>query len=88
MPQIIVTADRTDEDGTAAVMFRERVNARDFESDHFAHQLLERVGWAVGDAHDADRQAVDGTADKTPSANAQPRRSASVVTTASYTPAP
>lgn len=88
MPQIIVTADRTAEDGTAAVMFRERVSARDLESDHFAHQLLERVGWAVGDAHDADRQAAERPGDKTPGAKAQPRRSASVVTTASYTPAP
>jgi hypothetical protein len=58
MPQIIVTADETDNHGEGAVMLRERVNVTDFESDHFAAQLVERLGWAVGDAaaveeHDA-----------------------------------
>ena len=51
MPQIIVTADRATDTGEAPVMFRERVSARDFESPHFANQLVERLGWAVGDAH-------------------------------------
>jgi hypothetical protein len=50
MPQIIVTADRNQ----APVMLRERVNATDFESEHFATQLVERLGWAVGDAHEAE----------------------------------
>ena len=50
MPQIIVMADTAAEDGQAPVMFRERVNVRDFESRHFANQLVERLGWAVGDA--------------------------------------
>jgi hypothetical protein len=57
MPQIIVTADSPTEDGAASVMFRERVTERDFESGHFATQLMERLGWAVGDAHAADRQS-------------------------------
>jgi hypothetical protein len=34
-------------------MLRERVNVADFESDHFAAQLVERLGWAVNDAHEA-----------------------------------
>jgi hypothetical protein len=51
MPQIIVTADRATDTGESPVMFRERVSARDFESPHFANQLVERLGWAVGDAH-------------------------------------
>jgi hypothetical protein len=53
MPQIIVTAggtDRTDE----AVLLRERVNVADFESDHFAAQLVERLGWAVNDASEVE----------------------------------
>jgi len=50
MPQIIVTADRDE----APVMLRERVNTTDFESRHFAAQLVERLGWAVSDAHDAE----------------------------------
>jgi hypothetical protein len=47
MPQIIVTADQASDE---AVMLRERVNVSDFESDHFAAQLVERLGWAVSDA--------------------------------------
>jgi hypothetical protein len=35
-------------------MLRERVNVADFESDHFAAQLVERLGWAVSDAHEAE----------------------------------
>jgi hypothetical protein len=50
MPQIIVTADNLTDGREPPVMFRERVNVRDFESDHFAAQLVERLGWAVGDA--------------------------------------
>ena len=54
MPQIIVTADRTDDRDQGAVMLRERVNIADFESDHFAAALVERLGWAVSDASDAE----------------------------------
>jgi hypothetical protein len=51
MPQIIVIADTPGETDAAQVMFRERVTKRDFDSGHFAAQLAERLGWAVGDAH-------------------------------------
>lgn len=50
MPHILVIADRTPEGDEPQVMFRERVSVRDFESRHFAQQLVERIGWAVGDA--------------------------------------
>ncbi len=50
MPQIIVAADRGAAFGEGAVTFRERVNVTDFESEHFAAQLIERLGWAVEDA--------------------------------------
>jgi hypothetical protein len=50
MPQIIVAADRGAAFGEGAVTFRERVNVADFESGHFAAQLVERLGWAVADA--------------------------------------
>jgi hypothetical protein len=49
MPEIIVTTDKQ-ADGGQPVMFRERVSAQDFDSPHFARQLVERIGWAVGDA--------------------------------------
>jgi hypothetical protein len=54
MAQIIVTADESTDAGEGAVMFRERVNLSDFESRHYAKQLLERLGWAVEDAHDVE----------------------------------
>jgi hypothetical protein len=50
MPQIIVMADKQTDGAEPPIMFRERVNVRDFESHHFASQLVERLGWAVGDA--------------------------------------
>ncbi len=55
MPQIIVTADRRTDGDTRAVMFTERVSVRDFESPHFQSQLVERLGWAVGDAQVAEQ---------------------------------
>ncbi len=56
MPQIIVTAKPADLQGEDAVMLRERVNATDFESQHFADQLVERIGWAVADAADVEQR--------------------------------
>ena len=57
MPQIIVLADSERQRGEDAVMLRERVSVSDLESDHFAAQLVERLGWAVGDAHEVERDA-------------------------------
>jgi hypothetical protein len=58
MPQIIVTADKPNDDGEKPVMFRERVNVSDFESRHFANQLMERIGWAVGDADELNHRSA------------------------------
>jgi hypothetical protein len=55
MPQIIVTADRGAAFAEGAVTLRERVSVADLESKHFATQLLERLGWAVSDAHEVER---------------------------------
>jgi hypothetical protein len=55
MPQIIVTADRGAAFGGGAVMLRERVTVADLESEHFATQLVERLGWAVADADEVER---------------------------------
>lgn len=51
MPQIIVMADARDR----SVTFTERVTVSDFESRHFQTQLVERLGWAVEDAHAVER---------------------------------
>ena len=49
MPRIIVQAEP--EDAQEPVnMLAERLQTSDLESDHFAAQLIERVGWAVEDA--------------------------------------
>ena len=55
MPQIIVAADGEAAFGEGAVTHRERVTVADFESKHFATQLVERLGWAVEDAHQVER---------------------------------
>ena len=59
MPQIIVAADRGAAFGEGAVTFRERVNVTDFESEHFAAQLIERLGWAVEDADQEESRPED-----------------------------
>jgi hypothetical protein len=51
MPRIIVMANNPSEGGERTVMFTERVTVSDFESNHFRTQLVDRLGWAVGDAH-------------------------------------
>lgn len=55
MPQIIVKADHTDRDEDQ-VMLRERINVTDFESERFAANLVERLGWAVLDASEVERE--------------------------------
>jgi hypothetical protein len=62
MPQIIVAADRGAAFGEGAVTFRERVNVTDFESEHFAAQLVERLGWAVEDADVVERRQPESSA--------------------------
>jgi hypothetical protein len=55
VPRIIVMADSA----TDRVMLSERVGVADLDSEHFRAQLLERLSWAVGDAHTvehADRE--------------------------------
>jgi hypothetical protein len=61
MPEIIVRAEPEQGD-EAAVVLRERVTQRNLESDHYAGQLIERIGWAVLDAsepQDGGRRQID-----------------------------
>lgn len=55
MPQIIVQAAPGDRPGS--VTLKERVNGTDMHSDHFAGQLVERIGWALMDAEDLEDSA-------------------------------
>jgi hypothetical protein len=56
MPQILVVTD-PEEQATSQVVYRERIATSDLESDHFSGQLVERVGWAVRDAGQLERQS-------------------------------
>jgi hypothetical protein len=55
MPQIIVTAGDAADVTEGTVVLRERINVSDFESERFAANLVERLGWAVTDAADVER---------------------------------
>jgi len=55
MPQLLISTDRHGEDA-GTVVYRERINLSDLESDHFSHQLVERVGWALSDADELEHE--------------------------------
>jgi hypothetical protein len=71
VPRIIVQADARD-GSEAAVLMAERVNVSDFESRHFSDQLVERIGWAVFDAVEAEEDDVRSTSPAAPKATAAP----------------
>ncbi|HEX2392769.1 MAG TPA: hypothetical protein VHI77_07600 [Solirubrobacterales bacterium] len=56
MPQILVVTDAPEGAGTT-VVYRERIASSDLESAHYSGQLVERVGWAVRDANQLEREA-------------------------------
>ena len=59
MPRIIVMSDPSSE-REGAVTLDERVTSANLRSGHDSAQLIERVGWAVHDADEAEREeAVD-----------------------------
>jgi hypothetical protein len=55
MPQILIVTDSPQSAGE--VVYRERIDSADLESDHFSGQLVERVGWAITDADELERRA-------------------------------
>ena len=63
MPSVIIVAE-TDTDEPSkfkhdrrAFQLKERVTASDLSDPHVAAQLIERIGWALADAEDAERAA-------------------------------
>ena len=62
MPRIIVTADPGEKLGRLPqqppILLDERVDTIHLSDEHAAQQLIERVGWAVADAEDAERVAA------------------------------
>ena len=63
MPSVIVVAvSDTDEPipfsrDRRAFQLKERMSASDLSDPHIAAQLIERIGWALTDAEDAERAA-------------------------------
>lgn len=53
MPEIIVSVEKESE-RDAPVLLRERVSESSLASEHYAAQLMERIGWAVVDASEAE----------------------------------
>jgi len=65
MPKIMVISTPTTEHDNA-VTLEEVVEPVHFESPHHAAQLIERVGWAVTDAKDAEDLGGSPDADEDP----------------------
>ena len=57
MPRVMVIADQNQQD-QAQVLLDERVESVHLSDDHSAMQLVERLGWAISDAEDAERVQV------------------------------
>lgn len=55
MPRVIVTTEPVARPDTG-VMLDEHVATSDLASDHFAAQLIERIGWAVVDAESSEHR--------------------------------
>ena len=57
MPRILVTTEPIDKPD-AGVMMDEKVATSDLASNHFADQLIERIGWALVDAERTEHHSV------------------------------
>jgi hypothetical protein len=58
MPQIIITTDGPGE-GQATEVHRERIHAADVETETASNLLVERIGWALSDADQIERDPED-----------------------------
>jgi hypothetical protein len=57
MPRIVVTAEpRVPTTASNSILMDERIVTADLDSEHFAAQLIERIGWALLDAEGAERR--------------------------------
>ena len=53
MPRIIVMSDQSTDDG-GTVTLDERVASADLHTERHSAELIQRLGWAVHDADDAE----------------------------------
>lgn len=64
MPSVIVVAQSdTDEPSEfshdrRSFQLKERVTSSDLSDPHLSAQLIQRIGWALADAEDAERAAI------------------------------
>ena len=54
MPRVMVIANQTSR-FIGPVLLDERVESLHLSDDHSTAQLMERLGWAIADAEDAER---------------------------------
>lgn len=54
MPRIIVTTEAQRDDLGQPVLLDEHVRSVHLSTDHAAHQLIERLAWAIGDAESSE----------------------------------
>ena len=59
MPRMIVTTETPDR-SDREVLMDEQVATTDLASDHFAAQLVERIGWALSDAETVEHRTLLG----------------------------
>lgn len=52
VPRIVIETDTDSPEAT--ILLTERVVPAQIESEHYCDQLIERVGWAILDAEDAE----------------------------------
>jgi hypothetical protein len=57
VPRIIVTSDAAEQSLPVPVLLDEHVDFVNLCEDHRAEELIERLGWALADAEDAERAA-------------------------------
>jgi hypothetical protein len=64
VPSVIVVAESDMDEPSAfshdrrSFQLKERVTSSDLSDPHVAAQLIERFGWALADAEDAERAAI------------------------------
>ena len=58
MARIIVTADASEQSDTPVLLDEKGVHPAHLSDEHSAAQLIERIGWAIIDAEEAEHAPV------------------------------
>ena len=57
MPRVLIVTEPADTPDTL-VTLNERITTNDLDNDHIAGQLIQRMGWALVDADNAERDPI------------------------------